>query len=338
MNRIRKARIHVRIEPSVSLLALVVSLTFAPPASEAEIPEEELEFLQLLSPDATRFFPIEKPVTPAAARLVETACSQSLSPGRPVKGYAGITHYPHEMTLEWKGKIGQYDASLWVVVDRKYWSIKTVTVTQPEELWAASANFLAQFTSMRLSRESSRPLSELLATPPRQLDPDSAATFLEREHDLMSRMTKPEKAIQKKLSSREGSIVEHVQAMLEVATEYSGLVRSAPAPKINRQDLEFLGSKGPKMIPDLEELVRASQGDDWDEIQAAYDKVAQSCDSCHASYLPRMSRLRKAEGGLYPGHFVVGHDLQRDDEAGVVGQDLANTVKAVLLLGRELWP
>lgn len=306
--------------------------------THAEIPPETLEFIRGLSPEASRFFPLEKAVTSEAARVVGEACGDPPPPGLLLHGYAAMTRFPHELILVLERRVGSSEARIWVAIDRKAWGLRGVTVREPPELWERSAAFLAEFPGMRLSGESRLPLAVLRARLPRRLEPGSAIGFLQKEFEFMSRMGEPAARVEQVLEQRGNDLEEAVRELQNAASAYARWIQEVQAPQMKSEDIQFLQANGPKLLPPLEELAQAAEAKDWDTAQAAYERVGQACDSCHASYLPKMSQMRKAEGGPFPGHFVVGHDLRADAKLGQDAQELATAVKAALLLGRELWP
>jgi len=234
--------------------------------------------------------------------------------------------------------VGKYKPSIWLGIERRFWSITAITVLEPEEFWEASAEFLVQFEGLRQTEETSLSLEVLSKKEARHYAPDSLEAFLEKQSELMKAMAKSESVILDALDAQEGDIKQPVASLLKLCEDYDAFIKSSKESKIEKEDLEFLLATSTKPVEAVKKFQNNSDLKDWDKVAEAYENVGRSCDACHASYQSRMSTMRKLRGGSFPGHFVVGHDLRTDEDIGQDAQPLANTIRAGLLLAKWLWP
>lgn len=320
------------------LRLLVLPVFFAVDALPAEEAGVLLEFVKDIAPDSRRFFSIEKTMTESVSQQVARATGRKIPPGTKVGGFAGLTKFPHEMILRLEWQVQEIDGIFWMVIDRKDWSIKTVSA-EPEELSDNAANFLFQFEGMVLTEESGLPLAELQKKKPKKHEPGSVAGFLQRQFEFMKKMSEPDGVMQERVYAEEGSIKKEIEQVLKYCIDYADFLKEAEVKGINQEELEFLKRTAPKIIEPVKVLARTAAKGGWVETQSAYEQMTAACDACHASYQKKMSLKRKKAGaGPYPGHFVVKHDLEEDEDLGDQAQEIADAVKAALLIGRGLWP
>lgn len=317
--------------PGILLVLLATRAT-------AEIPEEHTKVLEQLTPDAHRFVPIQRELTEEFCSRIREAVGIDLEPGSKISGYACLTSFPHQMVVRLTLPIGNYKPSIWLGIDRRYWSITAITAPEPEEFWSASAEFLVQFEGLRLTEETALSLEVLSKKEARQYAPDSLESFLEKQNLLMKTMARSESAILDALDAREGDIKQPVADLLKICEEYDAFIKSSKVSEIEKEDLEFLLATASKPIEAIKKFQNTPDLKEWDKVADAYGSVGRSCYACHASYQSRMSTMRKLRGGSFPGHFVVGHDLRTDEEIGQNAQPLANAIRAGLLLAKWLWP
>ncbi|MDP7254870.1 MAG: hypothetical protein QGF00_35060 [Planctomycetota bacterium] len=319
-------------------VVLVLLLGLVAVEAPAEIPEEHTQALEQLSPDAHRFFPIQREVTDEISDRLRKATGVELRPGMKISGYACLTSFPHQMALHLTWPVGKHKPSMWLGIDRRYWSITAISVLEPEEFWEASAEFLVQFEGLRMTDETSLSLGVLAKKEARQYAPGSLEAFLEKQSELMKAMARPETAILDAIDAREGNIKQPVADLLKLCEGYDAFIKSSKVSEIEEEDLRFLIATSAKPVEAIEKFQKAADRKDWDVVAEAYENVGRSCDACHASYQSRMSTMRKLRGGSFPGHFYVGHDLRTDEFIGQAAQPLANTIRAGLLLAKWLWP
>jgi cytochrome c556 len=316
----------------------VIFLTLFTVQATAEIPEEHTKVLEQLSPDAHRFFPIKRELTEAVSRWISEATGIDLKPGSKISGYACLTSFPHQMAVHITWPVGKYKPSIWLGIDRRYWSITAITVLGPEEFWEASSEFLVQFEGLRHTEETKLSLQVLSKKEARHYSPDSLEAFLEKQSELMKAMAKSESVILDAIDAQEGDIKQPLANLLKLCEDYNAFIKASNESKIEKEDLDFLLSTAPKPVEAVKKFQNTADFTNWDKVADAYQGVGRSCDACHASYQSRMSTMRKLRGGSFPGHFVVGHDLRRDEGIGQDAQPLANTIRAGLLLAKWLWP